>query len=109
MEHIRSHIATIVFGLLLTLFGHDAVMAVGPHPSAHSTYHESPSPATEVDCGLTTGAQPQSTIQLDVDDLAVDLPLSEVTRDIAGFLPHWVVAPDHPPDVKRALLQVYLN
>ncbi len=109
VAHIRSRFATIAFGLLVPLLGHDALMAASPRLPTHATSHESSESAIEVDCGPTTGVNPQATDDSGIDDTSVVRIVPGVTQGIAGFLPHWSVEPGHPPAVKRALLQVYLN
>lgn len=112
MEYIRSYIAAIALGFLLTILGHDALMAADPHPFAnagHAGHHEAPVPPNDIECGPTTGMHPKPSTTLDVDDSATSDSLPPASDERTGFLPHWSVAPDHPPDIKRALLQVYLN
>lgn len=110
MEHIRSHIAAIAFGLVVTLFGHDALMVADPHTTPefnHAIDHELP--VHDESCGRTTGAYPQIANGLDVDAQAAGQPISQLIQQAIGFFPHWSVEPHHPPDTRRALLQVYLN
>jgi len=106
----RSHIAAIALGLILTVLGHDALMAADPHPSSTDAGHrESPLPAHENECGPTTGVHSKAANGPDVDDSTMAPLLPRASEELTGFLPHWSVAPDHPPDVRRALLQVYRN
>ncbi len=105
MEHARSRIIVITLSLLLALLGHDALMATEPHTAAAAH----PEAATEPDCGLTEGAQPQSACDFDLDEEAIGDWTSPLTQPLVGFLPHWSIDPDHPPAIKRALLQIYLN
>lgn len=111
MESIQSHIAAIALGLVVTLFGHDALMVAAPHTSTldHAAGRESSSPEHDERCGPTTGAYPQIANELDVDAHAAGQPISHMTQSATGFFPHWSVDPDHPPATRRALLQVYLN
>ncbi|CAA9550391.1 MAG: hypothetical protein AVDCRST_MAG87-817 [uncultured Thermomicrobiales bacterium] len=115
MQHIRSSIAAISLGFLLTVFGHDALMSAAPHADGGAghldpgRHHESPLPPDEYDCGPIAGMHLKPSNALDVDDPAVTHPLPRVTDGLAGFLPHWSVAPGHPPDTRRALLQVFRN
>jgi len=109
VELARLHIAAIALGLILTVLGHDALMAADPHPSTDAGHHESPVPASETKCGSITGMHPKTSNPLDVDDSALSHSLPRAIEQLTGFLPHWSVEPDHPPDTRRALLQVYLN
>jgi hypothetical protein len=115
MEQIRSSIALISLGLLLTMLGHDALMASAPHPLApaghtsHAGHHEFPAPPDGMECGPTAGVHPKPSTSFDVTDSAMSHALPWATDEIIGFFPHWSVAPGHPPDIRRALLQVYLN
>lgn len=112
MDSIRSHIAEIALGLLLIILGHDALMAADPHHAAdagHAGHHEAPAPANQTECGPTTGMHAKPSNTLDVDHSATSGSLPQATEEFTGFVPHWSVEPDHPPDIKRALLQVYRN
>lgn len=105
---MQSHIGAITLGLLLTLFGHDVLMASGPHPSVLSAQnHHAPAPDRE--CGPTRGAHPQLPSQINLDCQAASLSTSSILHPVTGFLPHWSIDPGHPPAIKRAFLQVYLN
>jgi len=118
VEYIRSSFAAIALGLLLTMLGHDALMSADPHPAGtaghvrhlgQGEHRESPVPPDDLDCGPITGMHLKPSNLLDVDHAALVHSLPRVTDVLAGFLPHWSVAPGHPPDTRRALLQVYLN
>ena len=103
MEHIQSYFASIAFGLLLALVGHDA------HLSAQATPPEPSGSATDVECGPITGIQPQASNDPGGDDTPAIQEKPGRAQGISGFSPHWSVEPDHPPAIRRALLQVYLN
>ena len=112
MEHIRSSIVAISLGFLLTLFGHDVLMAADPHPAGtagQGEHHDSPAPPDDIECGPINGMHLKPPYLLDVDDAALAHSLPRTTGERTGFLPHWSVVPGHPPDIRRALLQVYLN
>lgn len=115
MEHIRSLIAAIALGFLLTILGHDALMAADPHSFANAGHggraghHEFPPPPSDIDCGPITGMHQKTSNTLDVDDAAVAPSLPSRIEELGSFRPHWSIAPDHPPDTRRAFLQVYLN
>jgi hypothetical protein len=111
----RSHIAIIALGLLLIVFGHDAAMTTDPHDVAvadvHAAHHDdAQTPPDDAPCGPVEGVRPQP---LD-DDMRGDAPAPclVVPEGIAAAIPsapRWWSEPDHPPDVRRALLQVFLN
>ncbi len=121
MKYSRLPIAVIALGLLLTVLGHDALMASAPHPmspSGHTSHaghtspaghHESPVLPDGMECGAATGVHPKPSTSFDVNDSAMSHSLPQAIDELTGFLPHWSVAPGHPPDTRRALLQVYLN
>ncbi len=112
MKYIQSHTPVITLGFLLTILGHEVLMAAAPHPSAHpghAGFHEAPALPKDIECGPTTGMHSKPSSTFDSDDSAMSNSLPPATEELTGFLPHWFAAPDHPPDVRRALLQVYLN
>lgn len=100
-------LALVIFGFLL---GHDALMAADPHrPSSPDHTHAADIVSVSA-CPMPDGVRP----------IAPDVPLPDVMN--AAFviepllLPRldtsptgWGIWPDHPPDVRRALLQVFLN
>jgi len=98
--------------MLLAVFGHDAVMAANPHASAHAaTTHEAPAGhAADAPCGPTQGVRSQA----DDDPLPDTYPLATLAilvtpSSTAPAMPPTWTEPDHPPDVRRALLQVFRN
>lgn len=111
----RSSIAAICLGLLLTVLGHDALMSADPHAGGSAGHidlgghHESPVPPDDIDCGPITGMHLKPSNTLDVDATAVAPSSPFGIEEHVSFSPHWSVAPGHPPDTRRALLQVYLN
>lgn len=119
MGYNRSFIAAIALAMLLTVLGHDALMAADPHASSNAGFHSHPdhdahdhdasAPVDTIQCGPATGIHPTLSRTLDVDNAAVAPSLPSRIEELGGFRPHWSIAPDHPPDTRRALLQVYLN
>lgn len=105
MEHARSHSIVATLSLVLALLGHDAVMATEPH----TTVAAHPEVVTESDCSLPESTQPQSAYDFHLDEEAIGNWTPPLTQHPIGLLPHWTIDPDHPPAVKRALLQIYLN
>ena len=128
-----SQIIAIACGLLLVVLGHDTLMAANPHAMAtgtrpeaqvtaahashHTTHHQAVvdapdpvgEPAGHAPCGTLHGVRPQPAPDLVPDvvsDAALVLPVPAPARMAAA--PTWDV-PAHPPDVRRALLQVFLN
>lgn len=102
-----SLLALVLFGFLL---GHDALMAANPHeqePVTHTHAAEIPMVTT---CPMPDAAQHVSPHlpQLDTVDVAVaiDRPLHIVPGESRM---RWEIPPAYPPDVLRALLQVFLN
>lgn len=129
-----SHIKLIALALLLTVLAHDAVMAGNPHHGTTQTveHHaaaamnaapmEMPgamaeaapdgpalNAASETPCGATVAVRPGSGSDLLLNREAGAL-IRPMTADAALVLPpvHGE-EPAHPPDVRRALLQVFLN
>ena len=118
-------LAAIALGLLAIVLGHDALMAADPHapapPGAHAPSGEvaaslgrDPAGAHgRVDsdpCGLLVGLRPTAPLDLDVDLPAASVPGAILAGELAvrGVRGGWQ-EPGHPPDVRRALLQVFLN
>jgi hypothetical protein len=127
-----SQIIAIAFALLLVVLGHDALMAANPHamasprPEVATTGHGSHHGAHRDDvtdpghasggeqgehspCGTLHGVRPQPAPDLLPDivaDAALMLPVRPPARMASA--PTWDV-PAYPPDVRRALLQVFLN
>lgn len=93
---------------LLVLFGHDLVMATEPHALASShADHAETLERTETDCGSLEGSPMSSST---VPDLHAEVALLFVpARALDSPRAAWRIEPSHPPDVRRALLQVYLN
>ncbi len=113
MTRPRSHIAIIALGLLLIVFGHDTVMVTDPHDVGgvrHAAHHDDAhTPPDDAPCGPVEGVRPQGADGLDVDAPSPCLVVPEGIAPAIPMAPRWWSEPDHPPDVRRALLQVYLN
>jgi hypothetical protein len=107
---LRMHITTLAFGMLLTVFGHDAMMAADPHIREHAVHETSSTsvPMTST-CGPTHGARPDTDNDATPDDSAGNPVVPQITETSGIHLLRWWTEPAHPPDVRRALLQVYLN
>lgn len=103
---------------LAVLFGHDALMATGPHDTAASAHHvnavghhdDASHDPPELTCHLSEGARPASTgvsEPLPSGTVAMPVPAADDWR--VTELVAWQAPPITPPDVVRALLQVFLN
>lgn len=128
-----SHIKLIALALLLTVLAHDTVMAGDPHAAGEHAggHHASVSmpahhtglattPLAEHDgerlvagshlpCGPTIAVRPGSVLELLPDPEATAL-IRPLRADSAPLhAPVDGEEPAHPPDVRRALLQVFLN
>lgn len=98
--------------VLLVLVGHDAVMAAGPHEpgASHHAAHGSGDMASGMTCHVPEGIRatppglPAPDISSAILIAVVSVPLRQQVRQITTGM-----EPDHPPDVRRAFLQVYLN
>jgi hypothetical protein len=126
------HIKLIALALLLTVLAHDAVMAGDPHHAGHdaSDHHASPAmPAhhtgtassiaghdggylvagSHVPCGPMIAVRPGTVSDL-LPDPATHSLIRPLRADSAPMqAPVDDEEPAHPPDVRRALLQVFLN
>ena len=129
-----SHIRLIALILLFTVLGHDAVMAGNPHAASHQ-HHEHQlsaahsghgtsgfgetvpdaggpllSPEGERPCGSLDALRPPAPAP---DLLSDRIDAGIIQPRVADRLPRRAPdrgnEPDHPPDVRRALLQVFLN
>lgn len=111
MRRWTKSLPALALAGLIILLGHDAIMAANPHerPVAHVEEvgeHTSP----ESVCHLQEGAR---TTPPDVPDpqpanSAIHvLPVAALAPQLAHV--SWMEPPGHPPDVLRALLQVFLN
>lgn len=98
--------------LLLALVGHDAVMAAGPHEAeaSHHAEHDTGDMPSGISCHVPEGmrATPPDLPAPDTSNAiliaVVLMPLRQEAQPIVTGM-----EPDHPPDVRRAFLQVYLN
>jgi len=106
----RTSLPAIALAIVLVLLGHDALMAANPH--AESSSHGAPAtgeplPAPCMLLDVAPAASPGlSTAQAShAACMACSIaPQHEIRVERA-----WELAPDHPPDVRRAFLQVFLN
>lgn len=105
-RQVRPHMAALALGILLIMLGHDATMAANPHATSE-TSHAQPMAST---CGPTHGAK-SPTSEMTQDDAPYSMPflVSLPTIDLSLATPDWWSEPTYPPDVQRALLQVFLN
>lgn len=109
----RRHSSRPVLALvgLLILFGHDAVMAANPHgqPSVHAEHTVEHDPV-ENRCHIQEGVRPA---HFDLSDVPfLNLSPHLLPAEFLSVAARWSVcdtSPGFPPDVLRALLQVYLN
>jgi hypothetical protein len=113
MRSWRIPFPEIVLPVLMLLVGHDVLMAADPHGvavshEAHPAAYET-SADDEVTCHLPEGMRP------DPRDGPEPAMASTI---VVGFLTQsrvdagrvsWADPPGSPPDVRRALLQVFLN
>lgn len=99
--------------VLLALLGHDAVMAANPHGGAEMSHHAARGAgdmASDMTCHVPEGIRatppgvPAPDTSSSVLIAVVLMPLRQEVRQIATGM-----EPDHPPNVRRAFLQVYLN
>jgi hypothetical protein len=107
----RAYLPALALLGLLVIFGHDALMAADPHGrSSASAEHAPVHTSTEVDCHLQEGVRTEPS----------GVPDSHATRCVLHLLPiesyashleqvSWTDPPVQPPDILRALLQVFLN
>jgi hypothetical protein len=100
----------VVLAVLMVLVGHDVLMAADPHgsvpsPEAHAIAHET----SEATCHLPEVVRPDPPDRPEpaVPCMIGDAMLTQLRVD-AGRV-SWADPPGAPPDVRRALLQVFLN
>lgn len=101
-------VATLV--TLVLLLGHDAMMATDPHGQASAREHHHVMEQEASSCLAIEGARVDRPDLPAPDGAAADFPI--VLASVPGQPPSdiaWREAPGHPPDVRRALLQVFLN
>lgn len=96
---------------LLILLGHDALMAADPHgqPAAHAE-KAAEHPMSVSVCHLQEGDRtaPSGAPDPQTAHPAIHvLPAAVLAPQLAHV--SWLEPPGHPPDVLRALLQVFLN
>lgn len=96
---------------LLVLLGHDSLMAANPHAQAaphaeHAAGHQ----PVQAECGVQGGTRPSSLEMPGLDGPigAPPVPSRHTAASLVGPAA-WSIAPTYPPDVRRALLQVFLN
>ena len=98
--------------MVLILGGHDVLMAADPHTSGahHSVGHDASSQALAVVCMAPDGV-PAASSDVPMPGICRIVILGAMTvpghREISWV--SWGEPPDHPPDVRRAFLQVFLN
>lgn len=105
----RPMLALVV---LLVLFGHDTLMATGPHGQdvSHHASHQADGAASGSECHAPEGVRTAAP-----DGPVADTSTSAVSTGMAHMcFPEiraiaWGTEPGAPPDVRRAFLQVYLN
>lgn len=110
MRRILTLFPAIALAVVLLLLGHDVLMSANPH--METATHDS---------SATDGSSPVTCVQLDLAPAmspgipALEAP-SAATAVRSDALPHlerpsraWRPEPDHPADVRRAFLQVFLN
>lgn len=111
MRRWSKSLPALALAGLIILLGHDALMAANPHGQAAAHVEEAGEHTSpESVCHLQEGAR---TTPPDVPDPQPAQPAIQVSPVAlqAPQLAHvsWMAPPGHPPDVLRALLQVYLN
>ena len=114
MRSIRAFLPAFALAALFVVLGHDAVMAAGPHalqPAAiagHAGHagHEPLDTVCHQQEAVRSGPFDAGELMLPghaVPPLPIELTW-QVRADVA-----WDAPPCYPPDVVRALLQVFLN
>ena len=101
--------------LLLTILGHGLLMtsaAAAPQCSLRTAPIAAPSPVVhcadhEADCFTVQGVVKAAPIALHLDGVAVSAPA--VLPSLIAVIETAPAPPGRPPDVARALLQVYRN
>jgi hypothetical protein len=98
--------------VLLALIGHDAVMAAGPHEleASHHALHGAGDNAPKTNCHVPDGLRPAPP-DGPTPDTSSAILIATLMMPLRQEIGHTAsgVAPDYPPDVRRAFLQVYLN
>jgi hypothetical protein len=107
----RCSLPALAIAALLVLFGHELLMAADLHaPSPVHGEHAVGQAPVDTDCGVPEGARPSSRDDPAFPMPLASLPVSSETQPVChSSLAAWSIEPSHPPDVLRALLQVYLN
>ncbi len=105
-----TSLPAIALAVVLVLLGHDALMVANPHAEASShgtpaTGELLPAPCVLQDVAPATSPG-LSTAQM---SHAACMVLPIVLQQELRVERVWQPAPDHPPDVRRAFLQVFLN
>ena len=105
-----TSLPAIALAIVLVLLGHDALMATNPHaePSSHgasTTGEPLPAPCALLD--VAPAASPGLSTAQASHAACMVLPI--VLQQEMRVERAWEPAPDHPPDVRRAFLQVFLN
>ena len=127
---IWRHIPLIALAMMAVIVLHDVAMAgepgtnIGDAVIERSSHHvsdlhmettsDTEAPASEhpvpsSDCLIFPGVRPNIAVNIDSGEAVTTLLLATETSSMDRFVVHPRIAPDHPPAVRRALLQVYLN
>jgi hypothetical protein len=110
MRSIRAFLPAFALAMMLVVLGHDALMAANPHAQSPASADHAGHEPLDAACQQQEGVRPGS---LDVG--AHDIPGHAVLPPQLVLMRHvhadvaWDAPPRHPPDVSRALLQVFLN
>ena len=107
-----STIIAIATGLLFVVLAHDAVMAADPHANHRSVHEVATDQGADPACGPTELVRPADVVDPHTH-AAAGSPIgwiwAEASIALAPAAPQWWTEPDAPPDVRRALLQVFRN
>lgn len=102
------HLSILIL-MLLILGAHDVLMAANPHAgdTAHAGLGTSTLAATRLIAEGVQTSSPDLSLAVTAG-VGMLIPVTvPVFREIAWI--SWLFNPEHPPDVRRALLQVFLN
>ena len=127
---IWRHIPLIALAMMAVIVLHDVAMAgepgtnIGDAVIERSSHHvsdlhmeaasDTEAPASEhpvpsSDCLIFPGVRPNIAVDIEPGEAATTMLLTTETSETDRLVAHPRIAPDHPPAVRRALLQVYLN
>lgn len=118
MTFSAANLPMLALIALAVLLGHDTLMTTGPHhvsSAGHSVEssaehgdasHTTPEPPCHVsEAMISAPAGPTSPLPSDAAGMPVPAADEWQSTDVVG----WQAPPPKPPDVARALLQVFLN